>query len=139
MDDFISCIIPTIALNIVSRPPEGIHPLHHYARGVAVASCQRQPLLRRVKVQPFPLFRDFLHLNYVWSATKSHQQQFAFTASLHLQMLAVAALPAALQTSSGMLRGSTSHLPEDKTAAITLTSWQLSDRGTDSVIICRKA
>lgn len=34
----------------LEQPPEDIHHPDHYARGVAVASCQRQSLLGRVKV-----------------------------------------------------------------------------------------
>lgn len=32
---FITCIILNIVLSIVAQPPEDIHHLHHYARGVA--------------------------------------------------------------------------------------------------------
>lgn len=80
---FITCVILIIVLSFVAQPPEDIHHLYHYARGVAVASYQSQSLLGHVKVQPFLLFRDFLPLNFVQSAKKSHQQQFAFHTSRH--------------------------------------------------------
>lgn len=80
---------------------------------------------------------DFHHLQSFFSfwtfstfklcaATKSHQQQYAFTASLRPPMRAVAAVRASLQTGPGGLLGCT-RPPEDKTSAATLTSafeWQ---------------
>lgn len=88
-----------------------------------------------VKVHPLSLFRD-AHLSTMCGLAQNHISNNM--RHLHLQTLAVVALPASLQTGPGRLMGCTSP-PEDKAAAITLTSWQLSDRGTDSEITPRKA